>query len=87
MLLDTVATVILAGMMLIPLVNIFVGIIVGAWFAGLPGGLLGLALAIAVTAAEKLVGGAARVVRCRLRERHCPRHATDPPVLGGASGA
>jgi hypothetical protein len=56
MLLDTVATVILAGMMLIPLVNIFVGIIVGAWFAGLPGGLLGLALAIAVTAAEKLVG-------------------------------
>jgi hypothetical protein len=54
---DTIATVILAGMMFIPLVNVFVGIIVGAGLAGLSGGMLGLALAIAVTAAVKLVGG------------------------------
>ena len=54
---DTIATVILAGMMFIPFVNVFVGIIVGAGLAGLSGGMLGLALAIAVTAAVKLVGG------------------------------
>ena len=59
---DTIATVILAGMMFIPLVNVFVGIIVGAGLAGLSGGMLGLALAIAVTAAVKLVGGAAWLV-------------------------
>ena len=38
---DTIATVILAGMMFIPLVNVFVGIIVGAGLAGLSGGMLG----------------------------------------------
>jgi hypothetical protein len=56
LLLDAIAIIILGGMMLIPVVNVFVGIIVGAGLAGLPGGLLGLALAIAVTAAEKLLG-------------------------------
>jgi hypothetical protein len=56
MLLDIIATIILAGMMLVPLVNIFVGTIVGAGLAGLSGGMLGLALAVVVTAAVKLVG-------------------------------
>jgi hypothetical protein len=54
MLLDTIATIILAGMMLIPFVNIIVGVIVGAGLAGVPGALLGLAVAIAVTGVERL---------------------------------
>lgn len=53
MLLDAIATVILAGMMLVPVLNILVGVIVGAGLAGIPGCLIGLAIAILVTAAEK----------------------------------
>jgi hypothetical protein len=56
MLLDAIATVILAGMMLIPLVNIFVGAIVGAGLVGTPGAVAGVLLAMAVTVAEKLIG-------------------------------
>ena len=56
MLLDAIATVILAGMMLIPLVNVFVGVIVGAGLVGTPGAVAGVLLAIVVTAAEKLIG-------------------------------
>ena len=55
MLLDTIATVILIGMMLIPFVNVVVGIVVGAGLAGVPGALLGLATAIAVIGIEKFV--------------------------------
>ncbi len=56
MLLEAIATVILAGMMLIPLANLFVGVIVGASLGGAAGALAGFALAAAVTVAEKLIG-------------------------------
>jgi hypothetical protein len=56
MLLDAIATVILAGMMLIPLVNVFVGAIVGAGLVGTPGAAAGVLLALVVTVAEKLIG-------------------------------
>ena len=54
MLLDTIATIILIGMMLVPVVNIIVGLVVGAGLGGVPGALLGFAAAIAITGAEKL---------------------------------
>jgi hypothetical protein len=57
MLLDTIAIVILAGMMLVPVVNIFVGVVVGAGLGGAAGVSAGLVLAVAVTAAERLVVG------------------------------
>ncbi len=56
MLLDAIATVILAGMMLIPIANLFVGAVVGASLGGLPGGIAGFVVAVAVTAVEKLLG-------------------------------
>jgi hypothetical protein len=56
MLLDAIATVILAGMMLVPFLNVFVGAIVGAGLVGTPGAAAGVLLALAVTAAEKLIG-------------------------------
>jgi hypothetical protein len=43
-------------MMLIPLVNLFVGAIVGAGLVGTPGAAAGVLLAIVVTVAEKLIG-------------------------------
>jgi hypothetical protein len=52
MLLDAIATVILAGLMLIPLVNVIVGGVLGAGLAGPLGGVVGILLAIAVTALE-----------------------------------
>lgn len=52
MLVDAIASVILAGMMLIPLINLIVGIIVGAAVAGPAGIVLGVLLALAITAAE-----------------------------------
>ncbi len=52
MLLDAIATVILAGMMLVPLVNVIVGGVLGAGLAGPLGGVVGILLAIAVTALE-----------------------------------
>jgi hypothetical protein len=55
MLLNAIATVILVGMMLIPLVNIAVGAIAGAGIGGLPGGLFGILLGLAISAAEKWV--------------------------------
>jgi hypothetical protein len=55
MLLDAIATIILAGMMLIPLVNVFVGVIVGAHLVGVPGAAVGALIAIAITRAEALV--------------------------------
>jgi hypothetical protein len=56
MLFDAIAAIILAGMMLIPLVNIVVGIVVGAGLAGVSGALVGLALAAFIMATEKLIG-------------------------------
>ncbi len=55
MLLDAIALLILAGMMFIPLVNVVVGVIVGAGFAGPPGALAGALLALVTTAAQKMV--------------------------------
>jgi hypothetical protein len=52
MLLDAIATVILAGLMLIPLVNVIVGGVLGAGLAGPLGGVVGILLAIAITALE-----------------------------------
>jgi hypothetical protein len=56
MLLEAIAAVILLGMMLIPLVNVFVGVIVGAGLVGTPGAVAGVLLALVVTVAEKLIG-------------------------------
>jgi hypothetical protein len=55
MLLDAIASIILLGMMMVPIVNIFVGIILGAALCGVPGGILGLLLAVTVIVAEKIV--------------------------------
>jgi hypothetical protein len=56
MLFDAIATVILVGMMFIPLVNIVVGLIFGAGLGGVVGAFVGLSLAILIIAAEKLIG-------------------------------
>jgi hypothetical protein len=56
MLFDAIATVILAGMMFIPLVNIVVGVIFGAGLGGVVGAVVGLSLAVLIMAAEKLIG-------------------------------
>jgi hypothetical protein len=55
MLLDAIALLILAGMMFIPLVNVIVGVVVGAGLAGPPGALCGLMFAIAITVAQKAI--------------------------------
>lgn len=55
MLLDTIATIILAGMMLIPVVNVFAGVIVGAGLGGTIGAIAGLLLALSIMAAENFV--------------------------------
>ena len=56
LLLDAIALVILLGMMLVPLVNIIVGVTVGAGLAGPPGALCGALIALAITAGQKLIG-------------------------------
>ncbi|MTD94280.1 hypothetical protein GIW81_08020 [Hyphomicrobium sp. xq] len=55
MLLDMIAIVILAGMMLIPVVNIFAGVIIGAGLGGAAGACAGLSLALIVTAGERVL--------------------------------
>jgi len=52
MLVDAIASVILAGMMLIPLINLIVGTIVGASVAGAPGIVVGVLLALGITVAQ-----------------------------------
>ena len=52
MLVDAIASLILAGMMLIPLINLFVGIIAGAAVAGPAGMVVGIVLALCITAVE-----------------------------------
>ncbi|MFA5899724.1 MAG: hypothetical protein WC829_11495 [Hyphomicrobium sp.] len=56
MLFDIIASIILLGMMAIPLINIIVGIVAGASIAGASGALVGLALAFFVMAAEQMIG-------------------------------
>jgi hypothetical protein len=56
MLLDVIATGILAGMMFIPLVNIVVGMIFGAGLGGVVGAGVGLSLAVLIMAGEKFIG-------------------------------
>lgn len=53
MLLDAIAAIILAGLMVVPIVNAVVGAFVGAAVAGPPGAGAGLLLAVLITAAEK----------------------------------
>jgi hypothetical protein len=55
MLLDTIATVILAGMMLVPVINIFAGVIIGAGLGGAAGACAGLVLALVIMAGERLL--------------------------------
>ena len=53
--LDAVATIILTGMMFIPIINLVVGIIAGACMFGFPGGIAGAALAFLITIAQKQI--------------------------------
>jgi len=55
MLLDMIAIVILAGMMLIPVVNIFAGVIIGAGLGGAAGACAGLLLALIIIGGERLL--------------------------------
>ncbi|WP_157066713.1 hypothetical protein [Hyphomicrobium sulfonivorans] len=54
MLPDMIASIILVGMMLVPILNIFVGVIVGAGIAGVSGAALGLLVALLIMAAEHI---------------------------------
>ena len=56
MIFDAIAIIVLCGMMLVPLVNIVVGLIVGAWLGGPAGALVGLALAVLIVALETRIG-------------------------------
>ena len=53
--LDAIATIILAGMMFIPIINLVVGIIGGACMFGFSGGIAGAALAFLITIAQKQI--------------------------------
>jgi predicted membrane protein len=53
--LDAVATIILAGMMFIPIINLVVGILAGASMFGFPGGIAGAAVAFLITIAQKQI--------------------------------
>jgi hypothetical protein len=50
---DAIAVIILLGMMLVPVVNIVVGVIAGALLVGPAGAPVGLALAILIMGLEK----------------------------------
>ena len=56
MIFDAIALIVLSGMMLVPLINIVVGLIAGAWLGGPAGALVGLSLAVLIAAMEKLIG-------------------------------
>ena len=56
--LDAVATIILAGMMLIPGINLLVGIVAGSAVFGVSGGFAGAAIAVLISFAEnRLIDG------------------------------
>jgi hypothetical protein len=76
MLLDTIAIIILLGMMLIPVVNIFAGVIVGAGLGGAVGALGGFLLALFIMAAERYVAAwLAAFERKRETRRAAPAQA------------
>jgi hypothetical protein len=52
MLLDAIATVILAGLMLIPFLNVIIGAVIGAGLAGPPGAFVGILTGAAIVALE-----------------------------------
>lgn len=54
MLPDMIASIILIGMMLVPVLNLFVGVIVGAGVAGVSGAAVGLLAALLIMAAEHM---------------------------------
>jgi len=81
-LLDAIATFILAGMMLIPLVNIGVGAIVGAVLGGVPGAFMGILAAIAITAVEQFIADRLRMgVAPEQTDRNPETVTTEPPVI------
>jgi hypothetical protein len=53
---DTIATIILIAMMLVPLANIVTGAIVGTGLAGPAGGLVGIVAGLAITLISSRVG-------------------------------
>jgi hypothetical protein len=61
--LDAVATIILAGMMFIPIINIVVGIVVGGAVFGVSGGFAGASIAVLITLAENQLIDRLRVGR------------------------
>jgi len=73
-----IATIILAGMMLVPILNVFAGVIVGAGLAGVPGAMAGLFVALTIMGAERLAVAYAiqretRRARVARRSRVFPR--------------
>lgn len=78
MLLDTIATIILAGMMLIPVVNVFAGVIVGAGLGGTIGAIVGLLLALSIMAVESFIATRLSSFE-RKREIKRARAARAPP--------
>ncbi len=77
MLLDTIATIVLAGMMLIPLVNVVAGVIVGAGLGGSIGAMAGLVIALSIMAAENFMIG--HVLRHEAKRARKARVATAKP--------
>ena len=78
MLLNAIASIILAAMMLIPIVNVVVGAYVGVAIGGLLGGVSGILLAVAIAIVERLiadrlgwpssqVGGTTETAACQSR--------------------
>jgi hypothetical protein len=55
MLLDAIATVILAGLMLIPFLNVIVGAVIGAGLAGPPGAFAGILTGVAIVSLETFI--------------------------------
>jgi hypothetical protein len=82
MLLDAIATIILGGMMLIPLVNVIVGAVIGAGLGGPLGGVLGIGFAIAITYFETWIAE-----RLGWREVRCRSHDAPRPADDGADSA
>lgn len=59
MLPDLIATVILAGMMLVPIINVIVAVVIGSVLGGVPGARGGVGLAVAIMAVERWLFGLA----------------------------
>jgi hypothetical protein len=57
MIFEAIAIIVLSGMMLVPLINVVVGLIAGAWLGGPAGALVGLAFAVLIAATEKWMAG------------------------------